>query len=502
MSTSPSDSLAPARAVWLANGLPEDLLSHLRLSEHPDPAIPSSFRLGSAAQTSIGLSGLSAANFHALRTGVEQDVTVDARHAVFDISSEKWYTIDGHLPEGNFWDPIAGLYRTQDNNHVRIHTNFPHHRDGILQILGCEATRDAVQAKLTQWNSYDFEAEAASRKMCAFAYRSFDEWDKHPQGQAQANAPPVQLIKIGDAPRRELKSNAEMPLENIRVLDLCRVLAGPAAGRALAAFGADVLLVTSPSLPDLPLLDIETSRGKRTTQLDLTSPSGVDTLRSLAKDADVFLQAYRPGGVDEKGFSPSELAEARPGIVCANLRAFGWDGPWKDRRGFDSLVQTTTGINHAEAEAYSAFTGTTYNGKPPPKPLPMQALDHVAGYFLAFGINAALCKTITEGGSWEVRVSLAAIGQWIRSLGRLDPAEAFSPQAKGFPKQTAPVDPEVAGFSTSLTESPGDDGKARNQLRTMTAIEPAAVLSRTPARQTEAPMGLNRHNPAWLPLKP
>jgi crotonobetainyl-CoA:carnitine CoA-transferase CaiB-like acyl-CoA transferase len=101
----------------------------------------------------------------------------------------------------------------------------------------------------------------------------------------------------------------------------------------VTAYGADVLLVTAPNLPNLPLLDIETSRGKRTTQLDLTLPSDRETLTSLAKDSDVFLQAYRPGGIRAKGFGPEELAKARPGIVYAGLSAYGWEGPWKDRRG-------------------------------------------------------------------------------------------------------------------------------------------------------------------------
>jgi crotonobetainyl-CoA:carnitine CoA-transferase CaiB-like acyl-CoA transferase len=186
--------------------------------------------------------------------------------------------------------------------------------------------------------------------MCATAFRSFEEWDKHPQGIASANSPPVALIKIGEAPKRAVHGPYQQPLEGIRVLDLTRVLAGPVCGRTLAgrsnsqawndvfdnstsAHSADVLLVTSPDLPDLPLLDIETSRGKRTTQLDLNLPSDHEILTSLAQDTDVFLQAYRPGGLREKGFGPEHLAKARPGIVYAGLTAYGWEGPWKDRRG-------------------------------------------------------------------------------------------------------------------------------------------------------------------------
>lgn len=99
------------------------------------------------------------------------------------------------------------------------------------------------------------------------------------------------------------------------------------------AHGADVLLITSPNLPDLPMLDSDTSRGKRTTQLDLETAKDRETLASLAKETDVFLQAYRPGGLNEKGFGVADLVEARPGIVYASLTAYGWEGPWKGRRG-------------------------------------------------------------------------------------------------------------------------------------------------------------------------
>ena len=193
--------------------------------------------------------------------------------------------------------------------------------------------------------------------MCATAQRSFAEWDQHPQGRALGGTPPVTLIKIGDAPKRGVSGNYSHPLDGIRVLDLSRILAGPVCGRTLAgesldyhtyvsrreqvtrpplshvAHGADVLLVTSPNLPSLPLIDIDTSRGKRTTQLDLTLPSDRETLSTLVKDADVFLQAYRPGGLSAKGFGPADLAKLQPGIVYASLTAWGWEGPWKDRRG-------------------------------------------------------------------------------------------------------------------------------------------------------------------------
>lgn len=340
--------------------------------------------------------------------------------------------------------------------------------------------------------------EVARRKMVATAMRTFDEWDEHPQGKALTGTPPVVLLKVGDAPKRELKEGNQHPLEGIRVLDLTRVLAGPICGRTLAAHGADVLWITSPRLPALPSIDVDTSRGKRTTQLDLTVEQDRHTLASLVKDADVFLQAYRPGGLQDKAFGVQDVVRARPGIVYASLTAYGWEGPWKDLRGFDSLVQTTTGFNCAEAEAFATYQGKHIQGRQPPRPLPMQALDHAAAYFLAFGIHAALARTITEGGSWEVRVSLAAVGRWVRSLGQLDPSVAFG-QGCPLPGQGIPPSAEIASILRQYRQS-GEELDGHNSQRKMvSAIRHAAILDRTPVKEDGAPVVLNAHSPEWLP---
>lgn len=484
--------LTAAKALWTSLGLPLHAFgeqSALRLSPNADRVINSSFKLGDAAQISIGLSAFSAAYYQKLNTGISQNVSVDARHAAIQFHSEVYYTLQGKPPPP-VWDAIAGLYRTQDG-HVRIHTNFPHHRRGILDILKIPDTpqvnRAIVQEHLLGWSAVDFETEAAARNMCATALRTHPQWEAHPQAK---ETPPVQLFKIGEAPTRKEAVDKILErshaLNGIRVLDLTRVIAGPVAGRTLAAHGADVLLITSRKLPALPALDADTSRGKRTAQLDLDDAADRQALANLASECDVFLQAYRPGSLEAKGFGPAQLAAARPGIVYASLSAWGSEGPWKGRRGFDSLVQTATGYNVDEGEAYASAHG---NADFTPRPLPVQALDHAAGYLLAFGINAALAKTITEGGSWEVRVSLAGVGQWIRSLGRLSPEDAFL-RAAPLPAAALPQDSEIQAVSESWHD---DEGQP-----VMTAIKHSADMERTPVIQGGyAPVTLDASHPAW-----
>jgi crotonobetainyl-CoA:carnitine CoA-transferase CaiB-like acyl-CoA transferase len=389
------------------------------------------------------------------------------RHAAAEFRSERYLRVDGQ-PAPDPWDKIAGLYPCGDGGWVRLHTNFPHHRDGVLALLGCEYDRAAVAAALQGWKAQDVEDAAAERGLVATMLRSFDEWDAHPQGQAVAALPVFTIERIGAAPAEPL-APAGRPLSGVRVLDLTRIIAGPVGGRTLAAHGADVLLVTSPKLPAIPSLVIDTGRGKRSCQLDLTVGADRGRLKALLAEADVFVQGYRPGGLAQLGFGAEEAAALRPGIVYVSLSAYGHVGPWAGRRGFDSLVQTASGLNVAEAQAA---------GRRDPLALPAQALDHAAGYLIALGAIAALHRRATEGGSWHVRVSLAQAGHWLRGLGRV---------ADGF----AVADPDLAAVQDLL----GDYQSGFGRLRT---VRHAAQLARTPAYWERPAVPLGTDAPGWL----
>jgi crotonobetainyl-CoA:carnitine CoA-transferase CaiB-like acyl-CoA transferase len=389
------------------------------------------------------------------------------RHAATEFRSERAFRVEGVDAEER-WDRIAGAYPCGDGRWVRLHTNFPHHRDGVLALLGCAYGRDAVAAALRDWRAFDFEQAAAEAGLVVAAMRSFAEWDAHPQGQAIAANPVVSITRIGDAPPQPLPPDPDRPLSGVRVLELTRVIAGPVCGRTLAAHGADVLLITSPALPSIPALVIDTGRGKHSAFLDLDAPQDRATMRDLLRDADVFLQGYRPGAIAGLGFGPQDAAELRPGIVTVSLSAYGTTGPWGGRRGFDSLVQTASGFNAAEAEAAGLAT---------PKPLPAQALDHASGYLLAFGALAALHRRATEGGSWHVQISLARTGQWIRGLGRV-------------PDGLAHPDPTSADMADLLEDFPSGFGR-------LTAVRHAAQLAETPAHWSRMSVPLGTDQPSW-----
>lgn len=457
-------------ALWAEAGLPGAALEHAVLTG-TDPVLPSSFRVGTLAQASIAAAGLAAAELHRLRTGGRQRVAVGMRHAAAEFRSERLLRVDGKQP-GELWDRIAGLYPCRGGNQglhrdgwVRLHTNFPHHRNGVLRLLGCAYDRDAVGQALQGWAATAFEDAAAEAGMAVTALRSFAEWDVHPQGQAVASLPLLSIEQTGDAPPQPLPDGTR-PLEGLRVLDLTRVIAGPVCGRTLAAHGADVLLITGPHLPAMVPEDM--GRGKLSAQLDLRDPAGRAALKVLMRGADVFLQGYRPGSLAARGFGPADTARLRPGIVHVSLSAYGHAGPWSDRRGFDSLVQTASGLNVAEAEAFGQAT---------PRPLPAQALDHATGYLLALGTMAALHRRATVGGSWHVQASLARTGLFLRILGRL-------------PDGPACPDPGSEEAQDVLEGCGSGWGR-------MAAVRHAALLDETPARWTRPSVPLGTHAARW-----
>ena len=460
---SPREILAD---LWaLAGGEPAALETVTLTGD--EPQLPSSFRVAAAAQASIAAAGLAAAQLWKLRSGQSQTTAVDMRHAVVECRSERYLRVDGKPPPPA-WDAIAGVYHTRDNRFVRLHTNFPHHRAAVCAVLGCEAERDQVQAALMQWDAEAFETAAYAAGGVVAMMRSHQEWSALPHAKALAALPALTIEKIGEAAPKPWPAG-DRPLAGLRVLDLSRVIAGPVAGRTLAAHGADVLLISGPDLPAIPWLTIDTGRGKLTGFADLKSEQGRDVLRDLVRGADIFSQGYRPSALAALGFAPEDVARINPGIIAVSLSAYGHAGPWAERRGFDSLVQTATGFNHAEGQAA---------GVEGPKELPAQMLDHATGYLMAFGAMMAKARQSREGGSWHVRVSLAQTGRWLWNLGRV---------ADGLSTEDALKGEVVAPFMEEVDSGFGP----------LRAVRHAAILSQTPAFWARPAMPLGSHPPQW-----
>ena len=425
-----------------------------------EPALPSSFAIGTAAQSSMAAAALAASEYGRMAGGPATVVSSNMRHAALECCSH--FAIDGVAP--NLWDKFSGLYETADG-FVRMHTNFAHHRDGALAILGLEANtanKADVQNVLRTWAAVDFETVATERGLVVSKLRSRAEWLAHPQAQFVQNLRLVHeeviqpahskiiaknVIKPQTSGLNSSKNTPNRPLEGLKVLELTRILAGPVCGRTLAAYGAEVMLINGPHLPNIDAI-ADTSRGKRSAQLDLRTALGKATLRALVAEADVFVQGYRPGGLEALGFGPQALAEINPRIVAVTLSAYGHAGPWAHKRGFDSLVQTATGFNTDE----QAAAGTAL-----PQTLPAQILDYATGHLMAFAAIAGCIKRNADEAptAKHMRLSLARTGEWLRSLGRLpDGFAAPKPNFAGY----VSTDPSGFGALTALNHAVGFNG--------------------------------------------
>jgi crotonobetainyl-CoA:carnitine CoA-transferase CaiB-like acyl-CoA transferase len=436
-----------AHAVLALLGRPRRADDALSLIGPDDPILRTPWKIGATGSAALAAVGLALSDLWRLRTGRGQEVTVDRHAATASLRSNTYVLQDGKRPVA--WDPLAGHYRSRDGRHVFLHTNHPHHRAGALRIAGAaDASREALAAAVARWDGLALEEAIAEGDCVGGLTRSREEWTAHPHGIAVAQLPLIDIVKIGEAPPQPLPAGAR-PLSGLRVLDLTRVLAGPTSGRVLAEHGAEVLHVAAPHLPYQVELLMDTGHGKRCAWIDLRDAAGVERLTALARTADVFVQGYRPGSLAARGFSPERLAELRPGIVCVNISAYGHQGPWRARRGFDSIVQNVTGLAAVQGSLAA------------PRNLPVQANDYVAGYLAALGAMIGLARRVEQGGSWLVRVSLVQVAHWIASQGTVDATQGAAELPDAI---LAPI----------LMESVGPFGRLRH-------LRPAVGLSETPA---------------------
>jgi len=369
---------------------------------------------------------------------------------------------------------VMGVYPARNGRWSYLHCNFPNHRAAALSVLGVPEDREAVRKAVAGWDALKLEEAIITAKGAGGMVRTMDEWAKHPQAAAIASLPLMEIVKIGESAPEKLP-DGHRPLSGIRVLDLTRVLAGPTCARTLAEHGADVLKITGAHLPNLGYQEYDTGHGKLSAHLDLREARDVETLRGLVRDADAFSQGYRPGTLGARGFSPEALAKLRPGIVIVSLCAFGHVGPWASRRGFDTVVQTVSGITSRQGELFPG-------AEPGPQFYPVSAIDYLTGYLMAFGAIVALTRRAREGGSWLVRISLAQTGRWLVGRGQVPET-----QLRDVPKEFTAE--EIERWSTT-SETPV--GRLRH-------LAPVVRMSETPPRWARPSVPLGYNEPVWPP---
>lgn len=456
--------------TWAAIGGPAGALDDVDLAERRDPVLPSSYALGAAALAATGCAARAAALVHERRGGARQRVALSTEAAVTSFRADRLVRVDGTRP-GDVWNAISGFYPTADARFVQLHTNFPHHLRRTLDVLGAPDERERVAAVIATWDAFELENTLARAGACATAARTRSEWLAHDQGAAVSTLPLLDITPLDSVASSRRPDVGEQPLTGVRVLDLTRVIAGPTATRTLAAHGADVLRVSAEHLPEIDALLPDTSIGKRSTFVDLRTNDGAEVFHELLRRADIVVQSYRPGALDALGFGADAVAALSPGIVYVSLSAYSHAGPWRDRRGYDTLVQTASGIALSEAEAFGSST---------PRHVPASALDFATGYLAAAAAMLALADRYDDGRSRHVRCSLAQTREWVESLGRVGGAAGVErPDDDEITRRL----PTIAGADARITYAP-----------------PAGTLSATPAHFAHGPVLPGSDQPAWLPV--
>jgi crotonobetainyl-CoA:carnitine CoA-transferase CaiB-like acyl-CoA transferase len=362
------------------------------------------------------------------------------------------------------WDAIAGDYLASDG-WIRLHTNAPAHRAAALRVLGVEAVRESVARAVAAWQAEALESAIVDAGGCAAMMRSPADWAKHPQGAAVAAEPLVARKKTDQADDSfsRWRATRERPLAGLRVLDLTRVLAGPVSTRLLAGLGADVLRVDPPDWEE-PALVPDMTLGKRSARLDASTPDGLGALIELLRSTDVIVHGYRPEALEQLGLGEKVRRETRPGLVDVSLDAYGHTGPWAGRRGFDSLVQMSSGIAEAGMRAIAAEV---------PTPLPVQALDHATGYLAAAAVLTGLAVRVRKGRGWRGRLSLARTALELENARGLPRASHFLDEAE------LPADPIATPWGRALL------------------LHPPLELGGVTVRWEHAPRNLGADEAAW-----
>lgn len=356
-------------------------------------SLPSKYPVTSFAAASIASGGVAIAELLDAAGESRPAVTVDRALA------GAWF---GRVNRAIGWEhaegsSLTGEYQAADGRWLRLQMNYPRPRDRMLAALGCAPDRSAVAAAIGALPSLEVEDLLAEAGGAAAIARTTDEWAAHPQGIALEGE---QLVDVDDVAGEDSSGWRPLPgrpLAGIRVLDMTRVLAGPMGTRFLAGYGAEVLRIDPPDYHE-PRGAVLVSLGKRCARVDATTEEGRRILLGLLADCDVFMHGYRDGALDKLGLGAAERERVRPGLVEVTLTAYGWSGPWRTRRGFDTVVEMAVGMG---------LENQAWEGAEVPKLMPVQALDYGTGHLMAAAAIRGLTRRMTTGRGSRWRLALA-----------------------------------------------------------------------------------------------
>ncbi|OKL60683.1 hypothetical protein UA08_04209 [Talaromyces atroroseus] len=324
----------------------------------------------------------------------------------------------------------ANLYRTKDGKFFHIHGSLE--ATTTLNMIGLEGHRPdltdyqkiikTIEDRVESFTAAELEKMNAEKRQAGVTAYKHEDFVKTPHGQLNTQEPPWSVTQLqGNIPSTEFpasRNGSRKILEGIKVLELCRIIAGPTITRILAEYGANVLKITSPNLSDVPFFQVDGNMGKHAADLDLKTAEGRRKFEKLLADVDVFVDGYRPGALEKLGYGPDKLAELAEkrgkGIIYVNENCFGYKGEWAGRPGWQQIADCVTGIAWAQGQFMGLDTPVV-----PPFPIS----DYGTGCMGAIAALTGLYHRAKTGGSYHCKASLMhydlllfAVGQYSADL--------------------------------------------------------------------------------------
>ncbi|KAI0506210.1 CoA-transferase family III [Xylaria bambusicola] len=438
----------------LPSGL-ADLAKHVQFTGSSRPSIPINWRF---AESISALKAFEASMLNLLvsrKYNVElSDITINTDHATLFVMSpmvSKWLKngkpsqIDLFGPELSRMFPNRDLHRSTEGDHRILATNIYKTKDGrfyhvhgsmnpdpSLTALGLplfgkaddtyESVVETIQDKVSQFDAAELDELMNEKyKQAGTIAWTSEEYFASEHGQANGRIGLYELSRTGSQPASWWPTNdsypasSKRPLAGLKVVDLCRVIAGPAISRSLAEMGASVMRITSPHVTDISALHQDLNWGKWNASLHLKDEADKEKLRTLIREADVVVDGYRPGVMERLGFGRQAIfdlvKDRERGIIHGRENCYGWHGPWSHRSGWQQISDACCGVSRA----YSKAMGNDESEAVTPV---FPNSDYCTGVAGSTAVLEALIKRAQDGGSYAIDVSLNYYSQWlVRSCG-------------------------------------------------------------------------------------
>lgn len=462
-----------------------------------DPMVRSHFRIGASMAIPAMGAALGAAAVWRDRTGEGQDLKVDLRESLYNVMPVMAFVKQasqaaGLIPKD---DPVANsftftpnvngliyqapfvlgnplsfaIYETKDDRYVTPTGLYPQHLYGFLNIVDAAPNPVSIAKAIKKWNAADLDDAVGEAGMVMGLHRTRKEWAQEPQSKYVDASPLIEIVKVADSDPIPYALNPSQPLSGIRTLTATHVIAGTCAARTLAEYGSEVLHIARDQALEHEILVQDVNVGMRSSFLNLRDADHKAKMQALLPQTDVFIESFRGRAMERLGFGVEDVAVKTPGKIYLSMRCYGWDGPWRDRAGFDM-----------EALAVTGFTMEEGGGERPRFPPTMVLNDYIAGYLGATGVIEALRRRAKEGGSYHVRISLARAAVWYASHGQFTSLD-FNHEAPDHRM----IDPETI--------------KAQTPYGEIHRLAPQVKLSRTPGKWRSPLVAVRGGDlPVWL----